>query len=88
GFAAALAVLIIEASQSRKHGKSKPLSYYLLDEVVNSCSAFLCPDTLVRLPMDIRLKINLGKSVGSRKSPTKSLFDVGSSRISIFTVTT
>ncbi|GJZ56273.1 hypothetical protein Tco_0611466 [Tanacetum coccineum] len=29
-----------------------------------SCtSPFLCPDTLVRLPMDIRLKIDLGKSV-------------------------
>ncbi|GJZ23414.1 hypothetical protein Tco_0560873 [Tanacetum coccineum] len=54
-----------------------------------SCTrAFLCPDTIVRLPMDIRLKINLGKSVGSHKSPTKSLFDVGSSRISIFTVKT
>ncbi|GJZ41998.1 hypothetical protein Tco_0588884 [Tanacetum coccineum] len=45
-------------------------------------------DTLVRLPMDIRLKIDLGKSVGSHKSPTKSLFDVGSSRISIFNVNT
>ncbi|GJW82142.1 hypothetical protein Tco_0146117 [Tanacetum coccineum] len=50
-------------------------------------------DTLVRLPMDIRLKIDLeNQSVyqdvnGSHKSPTKSLFDVGSSRISIFTVT-
>ncbi|GKF36111.1 hypothetical protein Tco_0112869, partial [Tanacetum coccineum] len=39
GFAAALAVLITGASQSRQH------------------------DTLVRLPMDIRLKIDLGKSV-------------------------
>ncbi|GJS76608.1 putative reverse transcriptase domain-containing protein [Tanacetum coccineum] len=38
-FAAALAVLITEASQSRQH------------------------NTLVRLPMDIRLKIDLGKSV-------------------------
>ncbi|GJT51406.1 putative reverse transcriptase domain-containing protein [Tanacetum coccineum] len=45
-------------------------------------------DTLVRLPMDIRLKINLEKLVGSHKSPTKGLFDVGSSRISIFTVNT
>ncbi|GKD08943.1 hypothetical protein Tco_1188628, partial [Tanacetum coccineum] len=45
-------------------------------------------DTLVGLPMDIRLKIDLGKSVGSHKSPTMSLFDVGSSRISIFTVNT
>ncbi|GJZ39884.1 hypothetical protein Tco_0586447 [Tanacetum coccineum] len=70
GFAAALAVLITGASQSRQH------------------------DTLVRLPMDIRLKIDLeNQSVcqdanGSHKSPTKSLFDVGSNRISIFTVKT
>ncbi|GJR12646.1 hypothetical protein Tco_0795298 [Tanacetum coccineum] len=33
-------------------------------------------DTLVRLPMDIRLKIDLGKSVGSHKSLPQSLFDV------------
>ncbi|GKF04710.1 hypothetical protein Tco_0035378, partial [Tanacetum coccineum] len=38
-FAAALAILIMGASQSRQH------------------------DTLVRLPMDIRLKIDFGKSV-------------------------
>ncbi|GJU16418.1 phospholipase D zeta 1-like protein isoform X1 [Tanacetum coccineum] len=31
GFAAALAVLITGASQSRQHGKSKPESYYLPD---------------------------------------------------------
>ncbi|GJV00954.1 hypothetical protein Tco_1330224 [Tanacetum coccineum] len=31
GFAAALAVLITGASQSRQQGKSKPVSYYLLD---------------------------------------------------------
>ncbi|GJR54752.1 retrovirus-related pol polyprotein from transposon TNT 1-94 [Tanacetum coccineum] len=104
GFAAALAVLITGASQSRQH------------------------DTLVRLPMDIRLKIDLENQsvcqdannfydtptvisfskfirqfiswtelisnitssirIGFHKSPTKILFDVRSSRISIFTVTT
>nr|GEW76495.1 hypothetical protein [Tanacetum cinerariifolium] len=59
GFAAALAVLITRASQSRQHGKSEPVSYYLPDYAVNLCSAFLCPDSLLRLPMDIRLKIDL-----------------------------
>ncbi|GKB68742.1 hypothetical protein Tco_0930154, partial [Tanacetum coccineum] len=46
-------------------------------------------DTLVRLPMDIRLKIDLGKSVGDLTSHLpQSLFDVGSGRISIVTVNT
>ncbi|GJW28393.1 hypothetical protein Tco_0045268 [Tanacetum coccineum] len=47
------------ASQSRQHGKSELASYYLPDSADNSCSGFLCLDTLVRLPMDIRLKIDL-----------------------------
>nr|GEX32628.1 hypothetical protein [Tanacetum cinerariifolium] len=59
GFTAALAILITEASQSRQHDKSEPISYYLPDYAVNPCSAFLCLDTLVRLPIDMRLKIDL-----------------------------
>ncbi|GJY93287.1 reverse transcriptase domain-containing protein [Tanacetum coccineum] len=44
-------------------------------------------NTLVRLPMDIRLKIDLGKSVGVLTSHLpQSLFDVGSGRISIVIV--
>nr|GEU95454.1 hypothetical protein [Tanacetum cinerariifolium] len=62
-FTAVLAILNIEASQSKQHGMSESISYYLPDYVVNSCSAFLCPDILLRLPMDIRLKVDLGKSV-------------------------
>ncbi|GJZ68811.1 hypothetical protein Tco_0632361, partial [Tanacetum coccineum] len=65
GFAAALAVLITRASQSRQHA------------------------THVRLSMDIRLKIDLGKSLGDLTSHLPhSLFDVGSGRISIVTVNT
>ncbi|GKA09858.1 uncharacterized mitochondrial protein-like protein [Tanacetum coccineum] len=65
GFAAALAILITRASQSRQH------------------------DTLVRLPMDIRFKIDLGKSVGDLTSHlSQSLFDIGSGRISIVTLNT
>ncbi|GKB61569.1 hypothetical protein Tco_0917755 [Tanacetum coccineum] len=46
-------------------------------------------DTLVRLPMDIRLKIDLGKSVGDLTSHLpQSSFDVGSGRISIVIVNT
>ncbi|GJS71144.1 uncharacterized membrane protein-like protein [Tanacetum coccineum] len=46
-------------------------------------------DTLVRLPMDIRLKIDFGKSVGDLTSYLpQSLFDVGSGRISIVAVDT
>nr|GEX51620.1 UBN2 domain-containing protein [Tanacetum cinerariifolium] len=36
GFAVVLAVLVIETSQSRQHGKSESDSYYLSDLVVNS----------------------------------------------------
>ncbi|GKC45483.1 hypothetical protein Tco_1063205, partial [Tanacetum coccineum] len=70
---AALAVLVIRASQSRQH------------------------DTLVRLPMDIRLKIDLRKSVDVLMSLIhiectshlpQFLFDVGTGRISIITVNT
>nr|GEX00597.1 hypothetical protein [Tanacetum cinerariifolium] len=46
GFAAVLAVLITGAYQRRKHGKSESLSYCLPNEVVNSCLAFQCLDTL------------------------------------------
>ncbi|GJS79005.1 putative reverse transcriptase domain-containing protein [Tanacetum coccineum] len=60
GFAAALAVLVTGASQSRQH---------------ESHHRFF--------PVDTSLI-----HIESRKSPTKSLFDVGSSRISIFTVNT
>ncbi|GJX79297.1 hypothetical protein Tco_0327446 [Tanacetum coccineum] len=74
------------ASQSRQHGKSESISYRLPDKVVNSCSAFLCPDTLVRLPMDIRLKIDLESDPTSHLP--HSLFDVDSRRISIVTMNT
>ncbi|GJR27523.1 reverse transcriptase domain-containing protein [Tanacetum coccineum] len=60
GFAAALAVLVTGASQSRQH---------------ESHHRFF--------PVDTSLI-----HIESRKSPTKSLFDVGSRRISIFTVNT
>ncbi|GJX77658.1 hypothetical protein Tco_0324469 [Tanacetum coccineum] len=60
GFAAALAVLVTRASQSRQH---------------ESHHRFF--------PVDTSLI-----HIESRKSPTKSLFDVGSRRISIFTVNT
>ncbi|GJZ83211.1 hypothetical protein Tco_0648384 [Tanacetum coccineum] len=60
GFAAALAVLVTGASQSRQH---------------ESHHRFF--------PVDTSLI-----HIESRKSPTESLFDVGSSRISIFTVDT
>ncbi|GKD72295.1 hypothetical protein Tco_1330577, partial [Tanacetum coccineum] len=59
GFRSCTTVLITGASQSRQHGKSEPVSYYIPDYAVNPCSAFLCPDTLVRLLMDITLKIDL-----------------------------
>ncbi|GJX49560.1 hypothetical protein Tco_0276405 [Tanacetum coccineum] len=86
GFAAALAVLVTGASQSRQHGKSESDSYYLSDYVVNSFTG----TSLIHIelhhrffPVDTSLI-----HIESRKSPTKSLFDVGSSRISIFTVNT
>ncbi|GJR28745.1 hypothetical protein Tco_1104977 [Tanacetum coccineum] len=60
GFAAALAVLVTGASQSRQH---------------KSHHRFF--------PVDTSLI-----HIESRKSPTKSLIDVGSRRISIFTVNT
>ncbi|GJT57725.1 hypothetical protein Tco_0992779 [Tanacetum coccineum] len=60
GFAAALAVLVTGASQSRQH---------------ESHHRFF--------PVDTSLI-----QIESRKSPTKSLIDVGSRRISIFTVNT
>ncbi|GJY48165.1 hypothetical protein Tco_0438121 [Tanacetum coccineum] len=60
GFAAALAVLVTGASQSRQH---------------ESHHRFF--------PVDTSLI-----HIESRKSPTKSLIDVGSRRISIFTVNT
>ncbi|GJV04316.1 hypothetical protein Tco_1337885 [Tanacetum coccineum] len=60
GFAAALAVLVTRASQSRQH---------------KSHHRFF--------PVDTSLI-----HIESRKSPTKSLIDVGSRRISIFTVNT
>ncbi|GJR18595.1 hypothetical protein Tco_0967122 [Tanacetum coccineum] len=64
GIAAALFVLITEASQSRQH------------------------DTLVRLPMDIRLKIDLENQSDLTSHLPQSLFDVGSGRVSIVTVNT
>ncbi|GJU29049.1 hypothetical protein Tco_1172638 [Tanacetum coccineum] len=60
GFAAALAVLVTGASQSRQHESHHHF-----------------------FPVDTSLI-----HIESRKSPTKSLFDVGSRRISIFTVNT
>ncbi|GKA37224.1 putative reverse transcriptase domain-containing protein [Tanacetum coccineum] len=79
-------VLVIRTSQSRQHGKSESDSYYLSDLVVNSFTG----TSLIHIeshhrffPVDTSLI-----HIESRKSPTKSLFDVGSSRISIFTVNT
>ncbi|GJY69093.1 hypothetical protein Tco_0472075 [Tanacetum coccineum] len=64
GFAAALAILITEASQSRQH------------------------DYLVRLPMDIRLKIDLENQPDLTSHLSQSLFDAGSGRIFIVNVNT
>nr|GEV98048.1 hypothetical protein [Tanacetum cinerariifolium] len=47
GFAAALAVLVTGASQSRQHGKSEFVSYSLTDIVINVCLVFPCPDALL-----------------------------------------
>ncbi|GJU69877.1 hypothetical protein Tco_1256136, partial [Tanacetum coccineum] len=63
-FAAALAVLITEASQSRQHG------------------------ALVRLPMNIRLKIDLENQSDLTSHLPQSLFDVGYGRIYIVTMNT
>ncbi|GKC32281.1 hypothetical protein Tco_1039575 [Tanacetum coccineum] len=60
-----------------------------LDVLITGASQSRQHDTLVRLPMDIRLTIDLGKSVGDLTSHLpQSLFDVGSGRISIVTVNT
>ncbi|GJT15130.1 hypothetical protein Tco_0873836 [Tanacetum coccineum] len=68
GFAAVLAVLITEASQSRQHGFAAVLAVRITEA---SQSRQHVDTSLIHIE--------------SRKSPTKSLFDVGSSRISIFT---
>ncbi|GJZ34282.1 putative reverse transcriptase domain-containing protein [Tanacetum coccineum] len=77
GFAAALAVLVTGASQSRQHGKSESDSYYLSDESSNS----LLDQN--RYSVDTSL---IHKEF--RKSPTAELFDVDSGRISIVIVNT
>ncbi|GKB89502.1 hypothetical protein Tco_0961774 [Tanacetum coccineum] len=76
-----LLVLITGMSQSRQHGKSESDSYYLSDFLVNSFtrSSLIHSESHHRFfPVDTSL---IHKE--SRKSPTKSLFDAGSSRISI-----
>ncbi|GKC94153.1 reverse transcriptase domain-containing protein [Tanacetum coccineum] len=80
-FAAALAILITGASQSRQHDKSESDSYYLLIE----SSIHFTGTSLIHIeshhrffPVDTSLI-----HIESRKSPTKSLIDVGSRRISI-----
>ncbi|GJX49461.1 hypothetical protein Tco_0276306 [Tanacetum coccineum] len=64
GFAAVLAVLITEASQSRQNGKSESGFTVVLAVLITGASQSRQQDTLMRLPMDIRLKIDLVKSVG------------------------
>ncbi|GJT98852.1 hypothetical protein Tco_1094370 [Tanacetum coccineum] len=81
-----LLVLITGTSQSRQHGKSESDSYYLSDYVVNSFpgTSLIHIESHHRFfPIDTSLI-----HIESRKSPTKSLFDAGSSRISIFIVST
>ncbi|GJU70564.1 putative reverse transcriptase domain-containing protein [Tanacetum coccineum] len=76
-----LLVLITGTSQSRQHGKSESDSYYLSDYAVNSFpgTSLIHIESHHRFfPVDTSLI-----HIESRKSPTKSLFDAGSSRISI-----
>ncbi|GJT02419.1 hypothetical protein Tco_0823588 [Tanacetum coccineum] len=77
GFAAALAVLVTGASQSRQHDKSESDStIYLIESSIHLLN-------LNRYTVDKSLI-----HIESRKSPTVELFDVDSGRISIFTVNT
>ncbi|GJZ05756.1 hypothetical protein Tco_0539549 [Tanacetum coccineum] len=78
GFAAVLAVHVTEASQRRQHGKSESDS---LTTIVIESSIHILDQN--RYPVDTSLI-----HIESRKLPTKSLFNVGSRRISIVTVNT
>ncbi|GJV91380.1 hypothetical protein Tco_1539193 [Tanacetum coccineum] len=81
-----LLVLNTGTSQSRQHGMSESDSYYISDEVVNSFTgtSFIHIESHHRFfPVNTSLI-----HIESRKSLSKSLFDVGSSRISIFIVNT
>ncbi|GJX65536.1 hypothetical protein Tco_0299879 [Tanacetum coccineum] len=77
GFIVVLVVLVTGTSQIRQYDKSESDSYYLSNQVVNSFTG------TNRYPV-----ITSSIHIESHKSPTKILFDIGSSRISIVTVNT
>ncbi|GJU88378.1 hypothetical protein Tco_1300801 [Tanacetum coccineum] len=86
GFAAVLAILITRASQSRQHGKSEPVEFRRISLTgFRSCTS---RSHYQRISKQTTRYPCVAVRVGSHNSPTKSLFDVSSSKISIFTVNT